>query len=68
MKNSYELIINGFELQVEAEVIKGEPEETDYPGTPDVVKLFSASINGWSILLELSSEEEEEIERSILGG
>tara|TARA_R110000803_G_scaffold69058_2_gene131215 strand:+ start:4602 stop:4811 length:210 start_codon:yes stop_codon:yes gene_type:complete len=63
---TYEVNLQGFELEVTAEIIKGDKETHDYPGTPDRIIIWDVLINGWQVTAQLSEDEDEEIERIIL--
>ena len=67
MLKTYNLIDEGFDIEVSAEVIKGDDSTRDYPGMPDSVQIFQVWVEGFDVTKNIDSDREERLKELILG-
>ena len=66
MLKTYNLIDEGFDIEVSAEVIKGDDSTRDYQGTPDTVQIFQVWVEGFDVTKNIDIDREERLKELIL--
>ena len=66
MLKTYNLIDEGFDIEVSAEVIKGDDSTRDYQGMPDSVQIFQVWVEGFDVTKNIDSDREERLKELIL--